>query len=119
MPAHDPMYGPAVRRKNHRGGVRSCINVSGLSLELLLQAIMDISARAISTRVNGTMGIPRTFPSRPALSIDWLRRADYLPTRRPARAYAFGRGTHGERDRGKLNSGWLGRQLEADRDIFL
>jgi hypothetical protein len=44
------MYGPAVRCKSlHRVvGLRSCINVSGLSLERFLQAIMDISARAIS-----------------------------------------------------------------------
>ena len=45
------MYGPAVRRKRvpRVGGVRSCINVSGLRLELVvLPAIMDISARAIS-----------------------------------------------------------------------
>jgi len=45
------MYGPAVRRKRFRraGGERSCINVSGLWLErVLLLAIMDISAGAIS-----------------------------------------------------------------------
>ena len=44
------MYGPAVRCKKIRraGGKRSCINVSGLWLEAVLRAIMDISARAIS-----------------------------------------------------------------------
>jgi hypothetical protein len=44
------MYGPAVRSKKIRrvGGERSCINVSGLRLEPLLRAIMDISATAIS-----------------------------------------------------------------------
>jgi len=45
------MYGPAVRCKRvlWSGGVRSCINVSGLWLErVVLPAIMDISARAIS-----------------------------------------------------------------------
>jgi hypothetical protein len=44
------MYGPAVRCKWFRraGGERSCINVSGLQLEHLLRAIMDISARAFS-----------------------------------------------------------------------
>jgi len=45
------MYGPAVRRKKilWAGGERSCINVSGLWLELVtLRAIMDISAPAIS-----------------------------------------------------------------------
>jgi hypothetical protein len=45
------MYGPAVRRK--RGFVnllalRSCINVSGLRLERVLRATMDISADASS-----------------------------------------------------------------------
>jgi len=42
------MYGPAVRCKWFRraGGERSRINVSGLWLEHLLRAIMDISARA-------------------------------------------------------------------------
>ena len=45
-----PMYDPAVRCKWFRraGGERSCINVSGLQLEHLLRAIMDISARAFS-----------------------------------------------------------------------
>jgi hypothetical protein len=45
------MYGPAVRRKwiRRAGGERSCINVSGLTLErFVLRAIMDISAPAIS-----------------------------------------------------------------------
>src|SRR5260370_9037973 len=44
------MYGPAVRCKWFRrvGGERSCINVSGLRLEHLLRAIMDISAHAFS-----------------------------------------------------------------------
>ena len=48
--AFDPMYGPAVRCKSFRraSGERSCINVSGLWLERLLLATMDISARAIS-----------------------------------------------------------------------
>ena len=46
---HDPMYGPAVRRKKISSNWRrrSCINVSGLRLErVVLRAIMDISARA-------------------------------------------------------------------------
>jgi hypothetical protein len=53
-PAEGPfltrMYGPAVRCKWFRraGGERSCINVSGLWLEHLLRAIMDISAQAFS-----------------------------------------------------------------------
>jgi hypothetical protein len=44
------MYGPTVRCKWFRrtGGERSCINVSGLWLEHLLRAIMDISAPAFS-----------------------------------------------------------------------
>src|ERR1700730_4898740 len=44
------MYGPAVRCKwiRRAGGERSSINVSGLCLEHLLRAIMDISARAFS-----------------------------------------------------------------------
>jgi hypothetical protein len=45
------MYGQAVRRKRfwRDVGLWSCINVSGLGLELvMLPAIMDISARAIS-----------------------------------------------------------------------
>jgi hypothetical protein len=48
---HDPMYGPAARCKSLRqdSGERSCIDVSGLRLEcVVLRAIMDISARAIS-----------------------------------------------------------------------
>jgi hypothetical protein len=47
----DPMYGPAARCKRFRqpGRLRSCINVSGLCLErVVLRAIMDISAHAIS-----------------------------------------------------------------------
>jgi hypothetical protein len=51
MLANDPMYGPAVRRKRVSSiwRMRSCINVSGLWLErIVLPAIMDISARAIS-----------------------------------------------------------------------
>ena len=46
----DQLYGPAVRCKwvRRAGGKRSCINVSGLRLEHLLRAIMDISARAFS-----------------------------------------------------------------------
>src|SRR4029077_5811375 len=50
-PSLTRMYGPAVRRKRFRrvGGERSCINVSGLWLELVgLRAIMEISAPAIS-----------------------------------------------------------------------
>jgi hypothetical protein len=48
--ANDPMYGPAVRckRTSSSGGKRSCINVSGLLLEHVFLAIMDISARATS-----------------------------------------------------------------------
>ena len=45
------MYGPAARCKWFRraGGERSCINVSGLWLELVgLRAIMEISAPASS-----------------------------------------------------------------------
>ena len=45
------MYGPAARRKRFRRsvGCGSCINVSGLTLEhVVLRAIMDISAHAIS-----------------------------------------------------------------------
>ena len=50
LPSLTPMYGPAVRCKWFRraGGERSRINVSGLWLEHLLRAIMDISARAFS-----------------------------------------------------------------------
>jgi hypothetical protein len=47
------MYGPAVRRKRSSSswGKGSCINVSGLRLELVvLRAIMEIGARAISLR---------------------------------------------------------------------
>jgi hypothetical protein len=43
------MYGPAVRSKrNGEAGVWSCTNVSGLVLELLLRAIMEIRAHPIS-----------------------------------------------------------------------
>jgi hypothetical protein len=44
------MYGPAARCKRfcRSGGIGSCVNVSGFSLEQSLRAIMDISARAIS-----------------------------------------------------------------------
>jgi hypothetical protein len=44
------MYGPAARCKRFSSicRLRSCINVSGLWLEHLLRAIMDISARAFS-----------------------------------------------------------------------
>jgi len=45
------MYGPAVRCKRFSSiwRQRSCINVSGLKLELVvLRTIMDISARAFS-----------------------------------------------------------------------
>jgi len=47
---NDPMYGPAVRCKRfcRAWRQRSCINVSGLWLEHLLRAIMDISAHAVS-----------------------------------------------------------------------
>ena len=47
LPSLTRMYGPAVRCKWFRraGGERSRINVSGLWLEHLLRAIMDISAR--------------------------------------------------------------------------
>src|SRR5262245_65996284 len=40
------MYGPAVRCKKKRQAwrVRSCINVSGLVLELMLRTIMEIRA---------------------------------------------------------------------------
>jgi hypothetical protein len=50
------MYGPAVRRKRslRSGGLWSCINVSGITLERsLLRAIMDTSARAFSLADNG------------------------------------------------------------------
>jgi len=38
FPSVTPMYGPAVRCKRVRrsGGLRSCINVSGLCLELIV-----------------------------------------------------------------------------------
>jgi len=43
------MVRPCVARGIRRTGIeRSCINVSGLSLELLLRTIMDISALVIS-----------------------------------------------------------------------
>src|ERR1700694_239600 len=49
--ANDPLYGRAVRCKRFSSSwrQRSCINVSGLRLELVvLRTIMDISARAFS-----------------------------------------------------------------------
>ena len=39
---------PRVARKNIEAGVRSCTNVSGLELELMLRAIMEIRAHPIS-----------------------------------------------------------------------
>jgi hypothetical protein len=39
---------PCVARENGEAGVRSCTNVSGLVLELLLRAIMEIRAHPIS-----------------------------------------------------------------------
>jgi hypothetical protein len=48
--AHDPTYGPAVRRKrsSSRWCERSCINVSGLGLELVGSGPSWISARVRS-----------------------------------------------------------------------
>jgi hypothetical protein len=39
---------PGVTRENGKAGVRSCINVSGLVLELVLWAIMEIRTHPIS-----------------------------------------------------------------------
>src|SRR5882672_2272069 len=78
----DPMYGPAVRCKWFRraGGERSCINVSGLRLEHLLRAIMDISARATSLpdrpRLDHLGHQCSHAPGRPNLHL-------YLSSRRP------------------------------------
>ena len=65
------MYGPAARCKRFRqpGRLRSCINVSGLSLErVVLRAIMDISAPAVSLARTGHLGHQGSqAPGRPVL----------------------------------------------------
>ena len=52
------MVRPRVARGSRRsGGCESCINVSGLTLErVMLRAIMDISARAISLAARSRLG---------------------------------------------------------------
>jgi len=59
----DPMYGPAVRCKRFSSSYRqrSCINVSGLGLELFCSGPSWISARVRSdcrTDLNGPVGSP-------------------------------------------------------------
>src|SRR6202040_1784278 len=78
------MYGPAVRCKWFRraGGERSRINVSGLWLEHLLRAIMDISARAFSLpdrprldhlghQCSHAPGRPNSISSHPLADLGW------------------------------------------------
>jgi hypothetical protein len=84
------MYGPAVRCKRtliETADVRSCINVSGLCLELfVLRAIMDVSAPAISLAVRPQWAIWVTSVR--------MRREDrssisFLSSRRPRQVRCF------------------------------
>jgi hypothetical protein len=87
-PLLECMVRPRVARGLRRsGGCGSCINVSGLTLErVMLRAIMDISARAISLAARSRLGHSgyqySHAPGRPILHF-------VLSSRRPRRVMAI------------------------------